>query len=493
MTKFIKCYRCEYKLYRNSYIFKYYDNYICKKCATFYENKYGYENSKVVELDLFQINNIFNNNCLVTTLEENTNNGKNNGKNNGNKDENKKDEQSQTDIININIEDVSSFHSIINHLFSNDINSKSNNNEKDKDNNDDEKKITMNKENKRECKKRKFKDDYGVSYDEYRLYPYEWLGNDINTITDLIKIGKNYKQYKKRRFNLNIYKIKKLVEPLEELENMVGLTDIKKVIFEEIIYHLQELDDTHNEMHHTAIFGPPGVGKTKLSHILAKIYNKLGFLESDKVVSVKRDDLVAGYLGQTALKTRKKLDSALGGVLLIDEAYSLGCKDKGGDSYSNEVIDLLTHYLSEHADKMICIIAGYKEALEERFFMQNEGLSRRFTHRYYINGYDGIELRCIFKKIVESKKWKFNENTINDEWFTKNKDSFTNFGGDIETLFNCCKKSHSKRLLKISSETKLNRSKKKLTLEDLNDGLKLMIQISKEKKDNNNIIQTMYS
>lgn len=324
-------------------------------------------------------------------------------------------------------------------------------------------------------------------------YNYEWIG-EIRNINDLIKIGER-KITDKIRYNLNINKIKNLVEPLKELKKMVGLKEIKNIIFEELIYHLQELDDGNNEMHHTAIFGPPGVGKTKLAHIIAKIYNKLGFLKKDTVVSVKRDDFVAGYLGQTAIKTRKVLDKALGGVLLIDEAYSLGNSDKGGDSYSNEVIDLLTHYLEEHKHELVCVIAGYKDALENRFFAQNEGLSRRFTHRYYIEGYEPKELRLIFKKMVIKNKWTYDEFDIKNEWFVEHKDIFKNFGGDIETLFNCCKKVHSRRILSISDEIKLNKAKKYIILDDIKEGVKLMKKISKkdENEDDKLKMLNMYS
>ena len=303
-------------------------------------------------------------------------------------------------------------------------------------------------------------------------FPFEWIGNEINGIDDLIKLGKNYDKDKRIKTNLDLWKCSKLVEPLEELQKMIGLEDIKESIFQQVVFHLQNLDDGNKDMHHTVIKGPPGVGKTQISHIIAKIYKGLGFLKKDKVISVKRDDLIAGYLGQTAIKTKKKLEEALGGVLLIDEAYSLG---DGGDkdSFSKEAVDLITSYLSEHGHEFICIIAGYKEALEKRFFSINEGLARRFTIHYEIKPYKGKDLRQIFFKVIKENEWKCSEEEITEEFFEKHLEKFPNFGGDMLSLFSYSKKAHSKRLLKIRTYDELVKTKKVITNTDVDIGFKL--------------------
>lgn len=339
-------------------------------------------------------------------------------------------------------------------------------------------------ENSHTSKKRKNQLDEHRDYKKRIVdYPFQWLGNNIKSIDDLIKLGIGFDPENKIRGNLNLFKLNKLVQPLQKLKTMIGLQEVKKVIFEEAIYFLQDLDEGNKEMLHTVIAGPPGVGKTQLAHIIADYYNALGFLKTNKVVSVKRNDLVAGYLGQSAIKTKKKLDEALGGVLLIDEAYSLGDTAGGKDSYSKEVIDLLTSYLSEHAHEFVCVIAGYKDALEDRFFSQNQGLARRFSKRYTINGYSGEELFEIFKTCVEKNNWKMasQEDVIDKQLFINNLEIFKNFGGDMETLFNCCKKVHSKRLLFIKTEEILNESKKNINNKDVIDAIELFKKITDKK------------
>ena len=344
-------------------------------------------------------------------------------------------------------------------------------------------KLTNNKTNKQQKRKLDDIDDdlELINLKQIELekkYDYEWIGDDIYNIDDLIELGKSYKERskKKRRYNLNIKTLHNLVEPLEELNKMIGLESIKETIFNQIVFYLQELDDKNNDMLHTVIEGPPGVGKTHISKIIAKIYKGLGFLKNDKIVSIKRDDFIGKYLGHTADKTRKKIEEALGGVLFIDEAYSLG-DPSGKDSYSKEAIDMLTSYLSEHPHDLICIVAGYKESLNRNFFSQNEGLSRRFTHRFELKEYNGNELKHIFFKIIEDNNWLiFDKAEINTDFFETNKKYFKFNGGDMLTLFGYCKKEHSKRLLKIPNENDLLKTKKKINNEDIKNGFSEFIK-----------------
>jgi hypothetical protein len=307
-------------------------------------------------------------------------------------------------------------------------------------------------------------------------YKFEWIGDEVCGIKDLIRLGEEYSPEKQIQTNLDLWRLNKCVPALKELDAMIGMDTVKDSIFYQIVFHLQKLDNENKDMHHTVIKGPPGVGKTQLTHIIAKIYKALGFLKTDKVISVKRDDLVAGYVGQTAIKTKKKLEEALGGVLLIDEAYAFGQGD-GKDSFSKEAIDLLTSYLSEHGHEFICIIAGYKEALEKRFFSLNEGLKRRFNINYEIEGYKPTECMEIFKKIIKDNEWNYNgEDVKTDKFFSENKEAFPHFGGDMLTLFAFCKKSHSRRLLKIKTLEELNSSRKNISYEDLKDGYDLFMK-----------------
>ena len=299
---------------------------------------------------------------------------------------------------------------------------------------------------------------------------YEHIDVKVETIDDLIKLGKMYDP--KKRYNIDLKTLNNLVEPLDELKKMIGMKSVKINIVNHIIFYLQKFDeDGLNDMLHTVVQGPPGVGKTELGRILSKIYLAMGILKNDKFIIAKRSDLIGKYLGHTATQTQKVIDSAKGGVLFIDEAYSLG-NPEGRDMFSKECLDTLNQNLTENKKNLLCIIAGYKEALDSCFFSYNEGLSRRFSIRYTIEPYTPSELKEIFIKIVESNKWTVADN-LELKYFSENKEFFKYYGGDMETLFFSSKVVHARRVFCLDTE-----EKKKIT----NDDLKNAIEIFKKNK-----------
>lgn len=317
-------------------------------------------------------------------------------------------------------------------------------------------------------------------FEDEEEYPpngkHDFLDIKIENIEDLIELGLEFKEglYNPHtRYNINMFKVARLVKPLQELKKMIGMNNIKTDIFDILMYQLQEFD-TKKDMLHTIIEGEPGVGKTELTKIIAKIYQSMGYLTNDIIKFVKRSDLIGGYLGQTAIKTQKVLDECKGGVLIIDEAYSLG-NPEGRDSYSKECIDTLTAYLSEFPETIVFII-GYKEALEKCFFSVNKGLERRFGYRFSLNKYEPSDLRLILFKIIEHNDWKVDKESVNDKFFEEKKDYFIFNGGDMLNLFTKAKFSHSKRFFK---ERLGSNSKRVLNCEDIENGFKMLMDDSK--------------
>jgi len=279
---------------------------------------------------------------------------------------------------------------------------------------------------------------------------------DINTIIDIIEVSKKYERGRKRArpskiaYNTDFEKLRFCIKPLKKLNDLIGMDDIKKNIVDQILFYSQELNT--NEMMHICLTGPPGVGKTTVGKILAELYCSMGFLKSDRFSVVGRSDLIGGYLGQTAIKTKKVLKNSLGGVLFIDEAYSLGSgKGSDDDSYAKECIDTINQFLSEHTENFIMIIAGYKDELERCFFNMNPGLRRRFPWRYDIQEYKLTDLKEIFIYQVRENDWnfddslKFNNYEKLNEIFN-NKELFKNNGGDCLALFDKAKICHSRRV-----------------------------------------------
>lgn len=290
---------------------------------------------------------------------------------------------------------------------------------------------------KRALSKKRRKDDDDLDYFNIENYNITNLSSLIDLIYDLINKKPPPKKVK-RKLPIKLYKLIDILEPLENLNSLVGLNKLKEQLLEQLLYFINGYND--NIMLHTVIEGPPGTGKTTVANIMADIYAGIGILKKNKCIVVKREDLIGQFLGETTIKTMETLDICKNGVMLIDEAYSLGSVDNR-DSYAKEAIDAINQYLTENADKLICIIAGYKQELNDCFFSQNKGLRRRFPWTFTISNFNKEELVNIFiNKVRDTNDYelheevtpKFLENKIKIECFTGN-------AGDIENIISRAK------------------------------------------------------
>jgi SpoVK/Ycf46/Vps4 family AAA+-type ATPase len=292
------------------------------------------------------------------------------------------------------------------------------------------------------------------------------ISTDISSISDLLDILEIYPYESDTEYNIDLQSLMNIKEELVSLNNMIGLQHFKEQILDQLLYFVQDLHkDSDSDFMHTVLCGPPGTGKTEIATILGKMYSKLGILKKNIFKTVNRSDLVAGYLGQTAIKTKKVIEESLGGCLFIDEAYSLA-NNYEGDSFSRECIDTLCEALSKHKGELMVIIAGYKQEIEQNFFKANKGLNSRFIWRFHLEKYDCSELVAIFNKKVCENNWVL---TIQDDvllkWFKMNHKTFRHYGRDIEQLFSYIKMSHGRRVYGKEPELR-----KRINVQDLERG-----------------------
>ena len=191
---------------------------------------------------------------------------------------------------------------------------------------------------------------------------------------------------------------KSLEDLQEELDSLIGLMSVKKEISS--LINLLKVNKIRKERglstpktsNHLVFLGNPGTGKTTVARLIAKIYKQLGVLDKGQLIEVDRSGLVAGYVGQTAIKTQEKINEAMGGVLFIDEAYSLA---KGETDFGQEAIDTLLKAMEDNRDDFVVIVAGYTKQMEA-FLLSNPGLKSRFNKSILFEDYTEKELLDIF-------------------------------------------------------------------------------------------------
>lgn len=272
-----------------------------------------------------------------------------------------------------------------------------------------------------------------------------------------IHAGENIPQ-----FDENGERIETLDDLLEELNGLIGLQNVKKDV--NSLIHLQEIKRIRAQRgmkeipisNHLVFYGNPGTGKTTVARLIARIYHAMGILSKGQFVEVDRSGLVAGYIGQTAIKVQDVVKSALGGILFIDEAYSLTYSSSEND-YGQEAIDTLLKAMEDNREDFIVIVAGYPQ-LMAKFIDSNPGLRSRFNKYINFEDYSVPELVDIFKVMCEKAGYYPTKESIEyaeKEFERKYKNRGKNFANarEVRNFFEKAVIKQADRLFEIANPT----------------------------------------
>ncbi len=254
-----------------------------------------------------------------------------------------------------------------------------------------------------------------------------------------------------------------LEELLSDLNKLIGLESVKSKVNNLIAFQTVQMLRKRQGLHiqkgtmHLAFMGNPGTGKTTVARIVGRIYKQIGLLSKGHFVEVSRTDLIAGYQGQTALKVKKVIEEAKGGVLFIDEAYSITENDHS-DSYGRECLTELTKALEDYRDDLVVIVAGYTEPMIH-FFASNPGLKSRFNTFIEFPDYTANELLEMFVKLCTENDYLLGDN-VSDcvyDYLVKQiadtKENFSN-GRLVRNLYDDVTMNHARRVVKISNPSR---------------------------------------
>lgn len=226
---------------------------------------------------------------------------------------------------------------------------------------------------------------------------------DLSTLT-LADLKNVFVSNEKKKLKLSVNE-KELTLALAELNALVGMDNIKQDVNELVklirFYNETGKDVINKFSLHSVFTGNPGTGKTTLARIIAKIYKSLGLLERGHVVEVDREGLIAGYIGQTAIKTKEKLDASMGGVLFIDEAYALA--EDGPNGFGKEAIEVILKHMEDKRGQFGVIVAGYPDNMH-KFVEMNPGLKSRFDKTYDFKDYTSEQLITIAQNLFKKEE-----------------------------------------------------------------------------------------
>lgn len=294
-------------------------------------------------------------------------------------------------------------------------------------------------------------------FQNFLQFSYELQFKDSLDFNSFIGLKNNAKAIQ----NLNVTSISEndsLEIVLQELDQLVGLDNVKKDVYE--LINLLEIQKKRSSQGlknievtlHTVFLGPPGTGKTSVARLLSRIFKHLGFLSKGQMYETDREGMVAGYVGQTAVKVDKVVEESLGGVLFIDEAYAL-TQNAIGNDYGSEAVNTLLKRMEDHRGDLAVVVAGYTEPMKE-FVESNPGLRSRFNRFFHFDHFSPEQLFLIFENFCKSSDFVIDSDakeklTDTFELLYSKKDE--NFGNArvARNLFEKCVQNQANRIINL--------------------------------------------
>lgn len=283
----------------------------------------------------------------------------------------------------------------------------------------------------------------------------------VKNITEAIKLIQSKQQEQRQESTEPLPKLS-VEESLSKLDELIGLGAVKNEVRDLVNYlKVQQMNKefglpTGDQNNHLIFAGSPGTGKTTVARIIADILYSLGIIEKGQLVEVQREDLVAGYVGQTGIKTQEKVEEAIGGVLFIDEIYRLA--EGGENDFGKEAVGVLLKAVEDRRGEFVTVLAGYENRMDD-FIKLNPGLKSRFPNTLHFDDYTVDEMVAIFKlncrkggKVLSESAERVLRNRLQQMYDTRDE----NFGNarDVRNLFEKTCRKQANRIASTSSITK---------------------------------------